>query len=62
VTRAALPTWLLVAIGHAERTGGRIDVVPDGLKLVSAASPGEWTVTVPVSADLTWKSTSFLTT
>ena len=51
VTRAACPSWLLVAIHYTEQTGGRIDVVRDGLRFVLAAADGEWTVKLPVSAD-----------
>jgi hypothetical protein len=50
-SRAALPAWLLVAIEHTERSGGRIDLDPQGLRFVSASRDGTWTVTLPVSAD-----------
>ena len=47
----AFPQWLRVAIVHAERTGCRIDVVPDGLRFVSATVDGQWTVKLPVAND-----------
>jgi len=53
VTRAAFPAWLLVSIRHTERTGGRIDVVPDGLRFVSVAGDGHWTVELPVATSAT---------
>ena len=51
LTPAALPQWLSVAITYAERTGGRVDVVHDGLRFVTADQDGEWTVHLPLSAD-----------
>ena len=53
LTRATFPDWLLVAIHHTEQTGGRIDIVPTGLRFVSAAEDGTWTVALPVSTDPT---------
>ena len=50
-TRATLPQWLSVAITHTERTGGRVDVVHDGLRFVTADQDGQWTVHLPLSAD-----------
>jgi hypothetical protein len=47
----AFPQWLRVAIVHAERTDGRIDVVPDGLRFVAAGGDGQWTIELPLSTD-----------
>jgi hypothetical protein len=51
LTRATSPDWLLVAIHHTEQTDGRIDVVPTGLRFVSAARESTWTVALPVRTD-----------